>query len=185
MMTIETKDGEIEVRFRKNRRAKRLRLTVYRDRTVALTLPARSSKAAGIEFVRGMAGWISQKMKEFANAEGNHLSGLPDSHYRRHRQAAMRLVDEKARLLRESCGFQYNKITVRNQKTRWGSCSAKGNLSFNYKLLFVPPRLVEYVVCHELCHLKEMNHSKNFWQLLGRMIPDYKERRMELKKISI
>jgi len=77
------------------------------------------------------------------------------------------------------------RISVRNQKTRWGSCSQKGNLNFNYKIALISPRLADYIIVHELCHLKEFNHSPRFWALVTEAIPDYLEVRKQLKKISL
>lgn len=74
-----------------------------------------------------------------------------------------------------------NRITIRNTKSRWGSCSKKGNLNFNYRIVFLPPDLADYLVVHELCHLGEFNHSEKFWKLVSMAILDYKERRKELK----
>jgi predicted metal-dependent hydrolase len=76
--------------------------------------------------------------------------------------------------------FTYNQVRIRNQKTRWGSCSQKGNLNFTYKLILLSSRLVDYVIVHELCHLEQMNHSPKFWELVSQTIPDYKARRREL-----
>ena len=77
--------------------------------------------------------------------------------------------------------LQYGRITIRNQKTRWGSCSGKGNLNFNCLLMLAPDEIVDYVVVHELCHLIEMNHSKAFWAQVENVLPDYRERRKWLK----
>jgi len=82
-------------------------------------------------------------------------------------------------------GFEYKRISIRNQKTRWGSCSKKGNLNFNYKLLFLSQEQADYIIVHELCHLKEMNHSKRFWNLVLESILDYKNVRKSLKKLII
>ncbi len=75
----------------------------------------------------------------------------------------------------------YSRISIRNQKTRWGSCSSKGTLSFNWRLMLAPPGILDYVIVHELCHLKQMNHSKDFWESVGCILPDYKERKNWLK----
>jgi predicted metal-dependent hydrolase len=84
--------------------------------------------------------------------------------------------------LSERSGFSYKKITIRSQKTRWGSCSAKGRLSFNYRLMKFRKEAIDYVIIHELCHLKEMNHSKKFWDLVEGFCPDYVNLKKELRQ---
>lgn len=79
--------------------------------------------------------------------------------------------------------FNFNKVIIRGQKTRWGSCSARKNLSFNYKLMQYREDVIDYVIIHELCHIKEMNHSKRFWALVGEILPEYKSLKKELKKL--
>ena len=79
-------------------------------------------------------------------------------------------------------GVTYGRVTIRCQKTRWGSCSSSGNLNFNCLLLLAPPEVLDYVVVHELCHRKEMNHSPRFWAEVGRVLPDYKKRNKWLKE---
>jgi predicted metal-dependent hydrolase len=97
---------------------------------------------------------------------------------------AKRYLPERAVELAVKYEFRINKVSVRNQKTRWGSCSVRGNLSFNYNLVQYKKEIIDYVILHELCHLKEMNHSKKFWKLVENICPDYKTLRRELKKDS-
>jgi len=98
------------------------------------------------------------------------------------RARAKKLLKTKVEEWNKYYGFEYNRIVVRDNKTRWGSCSSLRNLNFHYKLLFLPEELQDYVVVHELCHLQEMNHSNRFWNLVGSTLPDYKLQRRELKR---
>lgn len=88
---------------------------------------------------------------------------------------------ERTRVLAEENNFSFGRISVRNQKTRWGSCSTSGNISLNYKLMKYRHEIIDYVIIHELCHTKEMNHSKKFWKLVGEIVPGYKALKRELK----
>lgn len=101
---------------------------------------------------------------------------------RRYRQAARDYFTKRCAYYRQFTGGCYTRITIRDQKTRWGSCSSTGTLSFNYRLMFAPPRVLDYVVVHELCHLTHMNHSRDFWNLVASVMPDYKQYRTWLKE---
>ncbi len=90
-------------------------------------------------------------------------------------EEALAVLPEKARYYAERMGVRYRRITIRNQTGRWGSCSAQGNLSFNCLLMLAPEYAQDYVVVHELCHLKEMNHSARFWALVEQTLPDWKK----------
>jgi predicted metal-dependent hydrolase len=105
-----------------------------------------------------------------------------DLNYAENKEKARMMIEKILNLYSNYYGFKYTGFSVRNQSSRWGSCSSKAHLNFNYKLLFLPLRLAEYVVVHELCHLKEMNHSERFWKEVARIFPNYKELDRELKK---
>lgn len=95
---------------------------------------------------------------------------------------ALKLIPERVSYYAEIMGVTYGRITIREQKTRWGSCSGKGNLNFNWKLVLMPEGVLDYVVVHELAHRTEMNHSKAFWRIVEQILPDYRERRELLKQ---
>lgn len=95
---------------------------------------------------------------------------------------ALQVLPPKVQFYAGKIGVDYGRITIRNQKTRWGSCSGKGNLNFNCLLMLVPESVQDYVVIHELCHRKEMNHSQKFWAEVAKIMPDYQEKRKWLKE---
>lgn len=106
-------------------------------------------------------------------------------HYHKHRESARTLVHKRLAELNRHYNFTYHRVAIRDQKSRWGSCSKKGNLNFNYRLMFLPEPLIDAVIVHELCHLEEFNHGKKFWELVARTIPDHKERRAQLARLPI
>jgi len=109
----------------------------------------------------------------------------PSKKYLLHKESARTLVKERIEYWNSFYGFKFGRIAIKNSKSRWGSCSSKGNLNFNYRLALLPPHLSDYVIVHELCHLGEFNHSQKFWDLVAKTIPDYEARRAELRKIKI
>lgn len=102
-----------------------------------------------------------------------------------HKESARELVMRKIAEWNALYGFTVGRVSIKNQTTRWGSCSSKGNLNFNYRIALLPEHLADYIIVHELCHLKEFNHSQKFWDLVGKAIPDYAVRREELRKIAV
>ncbi len=105
--------------------------------------------------------------------------------YAAHKEAASNLVRSRLEYFNIIYSFTFNRVSIRNQRTRWGSCSRKGNLNFSYKVVLLPSALVDYIVVHELCHLGEFNHSKSFWSLVARTIPNHRELRAQLRAASV
>jgi len=106
---------------------------------------------------------------------------IPTADYIKNKEKARDFINSRIFYFNEIYGFKFNRIAIRNQRRIWGSCSKKGNLNFNYRVIFLPSHLADYIIVHELCHLKELNHSRNFWELVERGMPEYKKIRKELK----
>lgn len=176
-----TLNGEqITYKHNRTRRAKRMTITVKHDASVLVTTP-RSFPIRIIEHVmKRQADWILKQIEKYKDSPYSILHRKNPEEYERYKEKALRYLTQKVEKMNQHYGFSYNKISVRNQTTMWGSCSEKGNLSFNYKLYFLPDYLAEYVVVHELCHLQELNHSQAFWDLVAKVIPEWEDRVKEL-----
>lgn len=105
-------------------------------------------------------------------------------HYAEHKEASRTLCFTRLEHFNKHYNFTYNRVAIRNTRSRWGSCSSKKNLNFNYRILFLPPELQDYLIVHELCHLQEMNHAAGFWALVAEQVPDYKQRVAELRAVE-
>ncbi len=108
----------------------------------------------------------------------------PSKVYLAHREIARATITARVDYFAFVHGFEYGRIAIKDQKRCWGSCSAKQNLNFNYKLLFLPPELLDYIVVHELCHLRHLHHRSTFWEEVEKIIPEYKERILALRTIE-
>jgi hypothetical protein len=162
-----------------------LRLSIKIGGRLVVTKPRFLSEFFVERFIREKEQWIIKKIDHFKNFPASSTTAINGtgnrSDYLKRREEARALVFERLEYLNNFYEFKYNKVAIRNQTTRWGSCSKKGNLNFSYRLLDLPPATRDYVIIHELCHLKEFNHSPRFWALVARACPDYKAARGRLK----
>lgn len=158
-----------------------MRLTVYCDGSVMVTVPVGVREGLIESFIRDRENWIIKKTDFFKQFQGHVLSRYKNRDYLKYKEKALALVEKRIGYFNQIYGYDFDRISIRNQKTRWGSCSRKGNLNFNYKIAVLPPRIADYIIVHEICHLGEFNHSKNFWKLVEQALPDYKEIRKDLK----
>ena len=130
--------------------------------------------------------WIEKhleliKARNAAEAEKGEVKALTEEEIKALGEQALTVIPPKVEALAQVLAVSYGRITIRKQRTRWGSCSSKGNLNFNCLLMLCPDDVVEYVIIHELCHRKHMNHSQEFWAMVERYCPDYKKRKAWLK----
>ena len=175
----------LEYTVKTSSRARRLRLVVRADGTCVVTVPTRVPQVFVDQFVREKSDWIREKMMYWQQRFVEHQQQEPTPSFQVAKQEALTFVLNRLEVLNQAYSHPYKKVSVRNQKTRWGSCSTQGNLQFNYRILFLPQELVDYIVVHELCHLKEMNHSKRFWNLVAKTVPEYRTLRARLRTHSL
>ena len=176
---------EISYKLQKSRRSRRLRLSVYHNGSIAVSAPIAVGDGVIDRFLRLKSRWIFEKIAYFKKFKFEPIKRWGRRDYQKYKGITLNLVEQRILHFNKIYNYSVGKIAIKNQKTRWGSCSKRGNLNFNYKIALLPERLADYVVVHELCHLKEFNHSKKFWSLVGETVPNYLEMRKELKKNSL
>ena len=159
---------------------KTLAVQIRADGTVIARAPLRMPKERILGFLSEKASWICtqqgrmqerEKMRQQARI---HLDAAQEKELR---ERAKAVLAQRTAYFARQIGVTYGRITVRDQKTRWGSCSQTGNLNFNFRLILAPLEVLDYVVVHELCHRRQMNHSAQFWQEVAQVLPDYRERK--------
>ncbi|MDE6020748.1 MAG: M48 family metallopeptidase [Ruminococcus sp.] len=163
---------------------KTISLQINSDGSIVLKAPIYVSDTEVNEFIKQKSGWIEkhlQKIQERKDKMSNINPLTMDEIYDL-ADKAMKIIPKRTAHYAPLIGVDYGRITIRNQKSRWGSCSGRGNLNFNCLLMLMPSDVIDYVVVHELCHRKEMNHSKKFWLEVEKILPDYKKQLSWLKE---
>jgi predicted metal-dependent hydrolase len=146
--------------------------------------PLKMSEREIERFITEHSEWIEKHLKKSRERieKAKKVRRLTDAEIEVLTERAKMVFAERVAHYAPLIGVDYAKITVRRQKMRWGSCSSKGNLNFNYRLMLAVPEVIDYVVVHEMCHLLHMNHSKEFWYSVEQILPDYKSRKQWLKE---
>lgn len=166
-------------------RSKRKTLALYvrRDGRLEVRAPLRTSKSYIDDFVIKKRDWIeSTRSKLQARQTAKQVIRLTAKEESGYKKQAKACLQAKCAYFSQIMGLRPSEVKINGAKTRWGSCNRKGGINFTYRLLFVPEELVDYVVVHELAHLKEMNHSDRFWSVVEWTMPDYKTRRRLLRE---
>ncbi len=184
--------------IRSNR--KTLAIQINPDLSVTVRAPIYASQRDIERILKEKEGWIQKHIEKIREQEAKRKETqgeygkrgeqgesvereyLSREEIQKLAEKALEYIPKRVSYFAKQIGVTYGRITIRNQKTRWGSCSSKGNLNFNCLLMLTPPEVIDYVVVHELCHRKEMNHSKAFWAEVENVLPDYKKQVKWLKE---
>jgi predicted metal-dependent hydrolase len=176
------KNKNIAYKVKLSKKAQNARITMHLNGELIVTIPFFRGENAAQDFLFEKADWVLKNLEKFKNLKDKVILKNDKLTYKKNKEKARQIISQRVAYNNKIYNFNFNKIFIRNQRRQWGSCSEKGNLNFNFKLLYLPQHLLDYIVVHELCHLKELNHSKKFWDLVKITTPNHKELRGELKK---
>jgi predicted metal-dependent hydrolase len=168
--------------FTTSPRAKHLSITIKPDQTIKVTVPKRVSLPTAQKFLQSKIPWAKKNLNKLKTLQKNYPQQdlLPIN-----RTEAKTVLTDRLNLLAQKYKFSYNRLYIRNQKTRWGSCSSKNNISLNMNLVRLPQKLQDYVIFHELVHTKHKNHSREFWKEMDSIVGDGKGLRKEMRGYRI
>ena len=167
-------DKNIQIQVIRSSR-KTIAMRITGPNAVEIRAPRSMSQAQIDDFIRQHQAWLDKHLG-IVNQREQEIAALPpltDAEINALADQALAKIPPRVRYFSKMLNVTYGRITIRNQKSKWGSCSSQGNLNFNCLLMLCPPEVMDYVVIHELCHLYEFNHSPKFWERVARYQPDY------------
>lgn len=176
---------DLGVTFRRSNQSRHIKISIGGDGDILVSAPLRTAKSLLRKVLLEKEVWIMRSLSQLRTTGKVRNKKDEEISYQRHKERARKLVEQKLVYWNQFYKYTYGRVSIRNQRTRWGSCSRKGNLNFHYKILFLPEELVDYLIVHELCHLRAFDHSQRFWSLVSKTIPDYQKRRRALKQSSL
>jgi len=175
-------DGRrVEYVLKTSLRARNLRITVRPGGMITAVRPRNLPEKAVEDFLRRKSIWVLRAASRLEGCQ-NFLALGTRADFKKNAPAARQLVLKKLAEFNNIYNVGYKRVAIRNQATRWGSCSRQGNLNFNYRIALLPENLSDYIIVHEMCHLREMNHSRRFWDLVAVALPDYAKLRQQLRR---
>ena len=176
-----TSTPELILHLVRHPRARRYVIRVRPDGSVRVTIPRGGSQREAREFAERQRQWIDKHRKQAAQEQARARDTASPDVERVWRERATRELPARLLELADAHGLRVDRVSVRNQRWRWGSCSRNGHICLNWRLAQMPPPIRDYVMIHELMHLKQMNHSPRFWKLVARACPDYETARRWLR----
>ena len=180
---MKMKIGEYNVEVRRSKR-KSAAIKITADMQIVVFVPLYVSDNEIEKMVISKSKWIDKHMLKVQSTidERSKLEKITFEQVKELADQAVEYIPKRVKYYAEKENFVYNKITIKNLVSRWGSCSTKGNLNFNCLLMLTPDYVIDYIVVHELCHLREMNHSEKFWAEVEKIMPDYQRAELWLKQ---
>lgn len=180
---MKMKIGEYNVEVRRSKR-KSAAIKITADMQIVVFVPLYVSDNEIERLVISKSKWIDEHMLKVQSTidERSKLEKITFEQVKELADQAVEYIPKRVKYYAEKENFVYNKITIKNLVSRWGSCSTKGNLNFNCLLMLTPDYVIDYIVVHELCHLREMNHSEKFWAEVEKIMPDYQRAELWLKQ---
>ncbi len=180
---MKMKIGEYNVEVRRSKR-KSATIKITADMQIVVFVPLYVSDNEIEKMVISKSKWIDEHMLKVQSTidERSKLEKITFEQIKELADQAVEYIPKRVKYYAEKENFVYNKITIKNLVSRWGSCSTKGNLNFNCLLMLTPDYVIDYIVVHELCHLREMNHSEKFWAKVEKIMPDYQRAELWLKQ---
>lgn len=181
----------IPIRWRRNPRARRYILRFQRPACIIATIPRGGSQREALAFLQRSQPWLERQLAKpipqpteiWFRGQKVPLAEFGTPHVHRYLRAIAKteLIPRTYELAKET-NSQITRVTIRNQRTRWGSCSAKSAINLNWRLVQTPPHVINYIILHELMHLRQMNHSAKFWQEVETVCPTWREAEAWLKQ---
>ena len=162
-------------------RARHLSITIKHDRTVRVTIPRDKTMTAAERFFESKIPWVTKQLRRLEEKKPDNKVELPPVN----RVKAKIALTARLNYLAQRHGFKFNKVFIRNQKTRWGTCSSKNNIGLNMNLHSLSRELQDYVILHELVHTRHKNHSRKFWNELDQLVGDSKGLKKQLRKYKL
>ena len=172
--SIKLKKNRLKYRLRKSPEAKEMKLSISRRGSLVLTVPKKASYGSIRRFIISKADWILDRLDVIIRIDQGKAVRSSRKDYLKNKERARKFITDRVRYFSELHGFKHRRIRIKNQRTVWGSCSEDGSLNFNYILFKMPKDIADYIIVHELCHLKRFDHSERFWNLVERTLPGYK-----------
>lgn len=168
------------IEYRRHPRAKNYRITLKPDGRILVTIPRRGTQKKAAAFLASKQAWIEKQQEKRPP-----VPALPANEIERLRAEAKSYIPQRVAVLAQKCGFDYAAVRIKNMTSRWGSCSARKNLNFSLHLMRVDSKFIDYVILHELCHTREMNHGPDFWALLEDVCPGAKDLDRQMRGLGM